>query len=409
MVACFNFSKKQLRFSNSVVLCYIVSNRLNMNHLLIPKKSKSGLLLMLVLFLVITSCEKDKEQSTYNYFVSSQKLKTITASQAISIMNLVPTNDPGIQRIIDSAKYDVEVYKVIYKTTFKGSEINASGLICIPDASKSFPILSFQNGTNTLHADAPSQNLINLQYTLLQSMGSDGYIILMADYLGFGESEQILHPYYHRASSDAAVMDLINACDEFLSDAKVKALDDGTLYLMGYSQGGWATLSALAALEGNMGFTKDIIAASCGAGAYNVPAVAEYIFQLQVYPSPFYLPYFIESHIRDGFLNEPLQKYFNEPYASLIPDLFDGTKSGSTIDHYLNDTVTALITPDLINNFETGTDFQSLHTELSENSVEAWPTAVKLLFFHGKADDNVPSFESQHIYDDFLQKGVLPN
>lgn len=367
------------------------------------------LIIAVIISAVFSSCESDKDEQQYDYLVSSQRVRTINVEQVRSVFNLISSVYPEVQDFIGSAVYDVHVYKVVYKTVFKDTELNASGIICLPDASGNFPLLSFQNGTNTLHSNAPSVNLLDAMFTALQSMSSLGYIILMADYLGFGESTQILHPYYHRESNDAAVADLIHASEEFFIHEKVKALDDGSLFLMGYSQGGWATLSALYALENDQLLTQDIIAASCGAGAYDVIEVAGYIFQLDEYPAPFYLPYFVESHIRNGFLDDELQKFFNEPYASLIPGLFDGSKSGGAINAELTDSVRLLITPNLRENFESGEDFISLRNELSVNSVEAWPSETKLMFFHGEEDNDVPSFESYHIFEAFIQQGMDPS
>ncbi|MBN2610701.1 MAG: hypothetical protein JXB00_04015 [Bacteroidales bacterium] len=363
--------------------------------------------LLLILFL-IWSCEKDKEQTEYDSLVSYQKLKTIKVADAKLWLGYI--NIPGldVQRIIDNTQYDVEIYKLVYKVTFKGSEIKASGIVCLPNSPQSFPLLSFQNGTNTAGSKAPSNDVFSLQYTLLQSLSGNGYIILMADYLGFGESQQILHPYYHRESNDSAVLGLVAACDEFLAYGDVRASGNGHLFLMGYSQGGWATLSALQALEQNLPVGKEIMAVSCGAGAYNVTDVARYIFQLDAYPAPFYLPYFIESHIRNGFLEGPLQKYFNEPYAGMIPGLFDGVKDGGSINGQLTDSVRLLLNPAMIENFENGTEYQNLRNELANNSVEAWSALSRIMFFHGRADDNVPSFESQNIYNAFLDEGVSP-
>ena len=362
--------------------------------------------LLVFLFLLVLSCEQDKNNKQYEYYLSSQKLKSISVEQAKSVLGLLKLTNPEAQDIIDKILYNTDVYKIVYKTKFKGSEIKASGIICVPVASGSFPLLSFQNGTNILKSDAPSLSLFNPMYTLLQSMSGNGYIILMPDYLGFGESGQILHPYYHRESSDASVIDLINASDEFLSDNEVSATGNNKLFLMGYSQGGWATLSALESLESDPYETKDIMAASCGAGAYDVVETARYILQLDMYPAPFYLPYFIESHIRNGFLDESLQKYFNEPYASRIPELFDGTKSGGAINAELNDSVSVLVTSGLWQNFDTGSDFLTLREDLGINSVAAWPSGKMLMFFHGEADDNVPSFESHNIYNAFRQQGL---
>jgi pimeloyl-ACP methyl ester carboxylesterase len=333
-------------------------------------------------------------------------MDSITIDQTKAAFSIVSALYPETQGMIDNVLFDIDVYRIVYKTTFKGSELNASGIICVPDASGSFPVLSLQNGTNTLHSNAPSLNPTNPGFKLIQSMSSFGYIILIPDYLGFGESAQILHPYFHRESNDASVIDLIYACDEFLINNEIMAEDNGQLLLMGYSQGGWATLSALSTLEKDLSLEKEILAASCGAGAYDMIEVARHIFQQDTYTAPYYLPYFIESHIRNGLLNEPLQKYFNEPYASLIPGLFDGNHSGGAINDQLTDSVKLLLTANLMMNFETATEFQSLREELSLNSVEAWPASTRILFFHGDADDDVPAFQSYHIYDAFMQQGL---
>ena len=367
------------------------------------------LFVFITLVTFFTSCEKEKEEEQQDHLVSSEKIDSITVDETRAAFNIVSSFYPEAQNMIDNAIYDIDVYKIVYKTTFKGSEMNASGIICVPDASGDFPMLSFQNGTNTLHSNAPSLNPPNALFKLLQSMGSFGYIILMTDYLGFGESTQILHPYYHRESNDDAVVDLIRACDELLIMNGIMALDNGQLFLMGYSQGAWATLSALNALEKDFSVEKEILAASCGAGAYDMIEVSKHIFQLDEYRAPYYLPYFIESHIRNGLLNESLQKYFNEPYASLIPGLFDGSKSGGAINGQLTDNVQLLVTTNLLENFETGTDFRSLREELSMNSVQAWSSNTRLMFFHGDADKDVPPFESYHIYDAFIQQGLSPS
>ncbi len=365
-------------------------------------------LLSVILITGFVSCEKDEEEKPKVYLVSSDKIDSITVDEATAVFSFVASLYPDAQGMIENAMYDIEVYRIEYKTLFRGSELNASGIVCVPDNSGDFPMLSFQNGTNTLHSNAPSLNPPNPLFKLLQSMSAFGYIILIPDYLGFGASSQMLHPYYHRESTDASVIDLIRACDELLADDKLLALDNGQLFLMGYSQGAWATLSALNELEKNLAVQKQIVAASCGAGAYDMTEIAKHIFQLEEYPSPYYLPYFIESHIRNGLLDEPLQKYFNEPYASLIPGLFDGSNSGGAINAQLTDSVRLMLTGNLIENFETGTEFQSLREELSANSVEAWSSPTRLIFFHGDADTDVPSFESYRIYDAFIQQGLSP-
>ena len=57
-------------------------------------------------------------------------------------------------------------------------------------------------------------------------------------------------------------------------------------------------------------------------------------------------------------LTDPLDKFFNEPYAGSIPELFNGTYSNMQVNADLNDTISRLLTPDLIENFSRGLIFK---------------------------------------------------
>lgn len=179
--------------------------------------------------------------------------------------------------------------------------------------------------------------------------------------------------------------------------------------MMGYSQGGWATLSAFKTLEENNTTGLNPVAASCGAGAYNLVDVAVDILSRPTYGSPVYLPYFIESHQRNGLLNTSLSLYFNKPYLDSIPKLFNGNRYLGTINNGLNDTIARLMTPEIIRNFTTDPSFEPLRSELNANSVFPWPLQGKLLFVHGTADPVVPVSESQNIVTEFRALGADEN
>ena len=86
---------------------------------------------------------------------------------------------------------DVTVYKIVYKTTVNNQEINASGLVCVPATPGDYPVLSFQNGTNTVNAYAPSQFPSDYSYQMIELIASLGYIVVISDYPGFGASASI--------------------------------------------------------------------------------------------------------------------------------------------------------------------------------------------------------------------------
>jgi pimeloyl-ACP methyl ester carboxylesterase len=239
-------------------------------------------------------------------------------------------------------------------------------------------------------------------------LASNGYIVLIPDYIGFGASENFIHPYYHRSSSNNAVIDLIHAFDEMKLRDNVLATSSATTYLIGYSQGGWATLSALDEIENGPATGIEVAAASCGAGAYDLIAMSNYILDLETFPGPHYLPYFIYSQQVMGLILEPLSTFFKSPYTERIPELFNGNYSNSEVNAQLTNTIGDLLTDNLINNFQTGQEFDGLRERLIENSIDAWNTNTALHFYHGTDDSNVPPEQSSLIYDAFINAGSDP-
>lgn len=361
----------------------------------------------ILIVLVEFSCEKkENDTPTFSYIVNYEFIKTIPVSSIVTTLSLLSIQYPEASSLQSSAQYDVQVYKLTYKTHYKTEEINVSGLICIPNANEAFPLISFQNGTNTLNANAASMNPNSILFLYLESFAGCGYVLVIPDYIGFGASSQFVHPYYVNEPTTNAVVDLMKATKEFLSSDLVDARLNNNNYLMGYSQGGWSTLCTFKRLEEGTD-SIPVMAASCGAGAYNLINAADYIASQVTYTSPLYLPYYIYSHQQYGSISESLNLFFNEPYASRIPGLFDGLHDDFQINSQLNDTISSLLKPEFISaltNPNIGADnYANFRSDLINNSVSAWAINGNLHFYHGNADDQVPVTESRNIYQDFLQ------
>ncbi len=368
-----------------------------------------SLAILLIVSLFSTSgCKKESSDQTpkNEVLVSYQKILSYPVATIKQQLGVYQPIYPDAIPIVNNSVYGVDVYKITYNTKYKGENILASGLVCMPQSTESFPIISFQNGTNTRRTDCPSVNPSNYYYTLMEYMAGNGYIIAFPDYVGFGVSAQILHPYYERETTDRAVIDMLRACHELLGETTIQVKSNGEYFLMGYSQGGWSTLSALQNIETNYSSTIPVKATSCGAGAYDLMAMSDYVLAQQVYPGPLYLPYFIYSQQLFGAQNDPLSKFFNEPYASHIPVLFNGTYSNDQVDAQLNDTISKLLTSNMITNFSSGADFAQLRSLLVKNSVTAWVPISKIQFYHGTADLNVPPAQSLLMYNSFINLGV---
>lgn len=134
----------------------------------------------------------------------------------------------------NEVQYGVSVYRLIYHTTYQGREINASGLVCVPqNMAAPAPVISAQHGTIFTHQDAPS----NFQgLSGFELFASAGYVMLIPDYIGFGASKEILHPYYDQQHSALAVVDMIKAAKTLYKQHNIPVSDK--LFLVGYSEGG---------------------------------------------------------------------------------------------------------------------------------------------------------------------------
>lgn len=359
-------------------------------------------------FLFLVSCTKEQNgspESDYTYLVEFDKKHTLQKNIIIATQAAVALQYPEMTRLKDSTNYSVDVYEIVYKTKYKDQEILASGLACIPAEKGIFPILSVQNGTNTAHDRAPTENSGNSTFLLLQGLAGNGYILLLPDYIGFGASDTIVHPYYVKEPTTRAVLDLIRATREFIDYHSEEAVYSQDCYLAGYSQGGWATLATLYEMEQMEDDNFNIKATSCGAGAYDLTSVTDYILELDTFPGPYYLPYYMYSHQQYGMITDPMQKYFQEPYASMIPELFDGSLSNIEVKDELTDSIPALLTAHFMEHFSHGAEYEEIRADMLINSVSSWKTSSKLRFYHGTNDAHVPPSQSKNIFQDFQSAG----
>ena len=165
--------------------------------------------LLIVIFsgLFLNSCtKKDTPVTPANqYLISNEfKLGMTVAEVKTSLQSYIP--EMGL--VGSLLQSDIEVQKIIYKTTFQNNKIQASGLVCLPKTVGNYPVLCFQNGTNTLHSDAPTENPTGDMVSMLESVASMGFIVVIPDYIGFGASAQLPHPYLHAESTTQSILDI---------------------------------------------------------------------------------------------------------------------------------------------------------------------------------------------------------
>ncbi len=369
------------------------------------KMNRIYLLLAVFAVLLLNSCTKNDVPVTvtYQHFISSEVKTTITKDSALANFTKLSPDAAFIGGFI---KYDTEVQKVIYKTTLKDNNIQASGLVCLPKTPGNYPVLSFQNGTMTLHSDAPSESYNDDLYKIIESIASMGFIVTIPDYIGFGASSNIPHPYLDAKSSTQSILDLLWASKELESSDKIVAKPTKDLFIFGYSLGGWATMQLQKTIEKNYASEFNLVASSCGAGPYSLEYMNSYIVGLDKYPMPYFLAYLLNSFHTIGSFSNPLSDFFQEPYATNIPGLFDGEHSGGSINAALTTQLSSLLTPEYIAGYATSSKYEQERSALTANSIVAWNTTIPTRLYHGELDDYIPFSLSEKMLNDFRAKGV---
>ena len=363
------------------------------------------ILILILAGLFLNSCNQNNDpvKPENKYFLSSELKSSITKQEAIANFTALAPEAAAIGAFI---KTDIKVQSLTYRTSFQNNNIEASGLVCLPKTAGNYPVLSFQNGTNTLHSDAPSVAFNNDLYKIIESIATMGFIVVIPDYIGFGASSQLPHPYMDAKSTTQSILDMLRATKEYGTVDSIVAKPTKDLFIFGYSQGGWSTMELQKDIEKNYPSEFNLVASSCGAGPYSIEYLNNLIISQTQYPSPNFLAYVLNAYHTIGNFSNPLTDFFNEPYASSIPGLFDGLHSGGEINSQLTTNLINLLTPEYRNEFASNAKFAQARSAFIANSITAWNTTTPTHLYHGTNDEVVPYSMSEKMLADFQTAGA---
>lgn len=326
--------------------------------------------------------------------VNSELLGTYTADQlkgrysgATSFLRLL-------------TQYGIKVYRLTYNTiNTDGRAIVASGAVLVPQTTQALPLLSMQHGTISGDEQAPSYYRSSSEvYTFGSVFSSVGYIVAAPDYIGYGASNNLPHPYEHNASLASASLDMLRATKEFLADEKINW--NQKLYTAGYSEGGYATMALHKKLEAEALTEFNLMASSAGAGAYDKPAFMRYIVNTRTQGSTDYNRLYLWvllTYDRVYGLNRPASYYFKEPYASRVTANGRNALINVSFNEALTDTFRQAV--------QTGTDADFIRA-VQDNDIHDWKPLAPTRLYHGDADSTVFYFNTQNAYDAMQKRGA---
>nr|WP_316642242.1 prolyl oligopeptidase family serine peptidase [uncultured Roseateles sp.] len=296
-------------------------------------------------------------------FKTAARLNSISAADIAIALREAGDKAPDVV-----PKYEVTNYRIEYLTLdATGKEVLASALVSVPvkPANALSPVLAYQHGTTMRNAEVPSNHAVASEAAVV--MASSGYIVIAADYVGYGASKGVPHPYLLAAPSAAVVMDLLTATRYWRQTSKI--LDNRQLFLGGYSEGGYVTMAAHRTLQQSTSpLRSQLVTAVTGAGPYSVEVTMDQLLDRVRIANPKIAPLLYPSLFK--LLSDTVRRDVRE---LLLKELMsadaDVTFTPQFIDNYLADDSVAM----------------DVHS-----NVHNWKPAVPTRLYHGRDDRTVP-------------------
>ncbi len=362
---------------------------------------------VLLILSVCCTINKTEEQSVLKSYRTLTPV-TVTVDmidQIIKDLNYSDFKDNTIRQLII---YPVKVYKITYRTNYKGTDIFASGAVTIPEMDGVFPILSFHHGTIFKDSRAPSRygggDKMEAETAMNIIFGSTGFICASPDLIGYGDSTKELHPYHLFDPTVKASIDMLRAVKELC--VKLGKEVSGQYFLTGYSEGGYAAMAVQKEIQLNHSDEFPVAAASIGAGAYYLSQTITGMLNNNTLISPAYISFIITAYNEYYGWGRDLSGVFRDPYFSRI---YSGILTGDLFQDQINDQLTErssnLFTNQFLSDFR-GSGEEQLKAALSENNLYSdWSPRVQTRLYHGSRDNLIPPFNSENAYITFKQAG----
>jgi fermentation-respiration switch protein FrsA (DUF1100 family) len=227
-------------------------------------------------------------------------------------------------------------------------------------------------------------------------LASSGFIVAAPDYIGYGVSKHLEHPYEHASSLATASLDMLRASKEFFTKNKINY--NNQLFVAGYSEGGYATMALHKLIEEQYPQEFTVTASAPGAGAYNKSAFAKDILNSDK-PLSFINSYLwvLQTYNTVYSLNRPYSYFLNQPYAKSV----ESKGLEAEVSQYPKQLFTQQFREEVLLNKDA-----AMLKAFKDNDIYDWKPVAPVLLLHGTDDDFVPFYNSQSAYDAMRAKGA---
>ncbi len=249
-------------------------------------------------------------------------------------------------------------------------------------------------------------------------------LLIMPDYIGYGETKDMVHPYLNHEVCAINSIDALEAgCKVFekMKDKGTKMEDDWKLYVLGASQGGGNALAVHKYLDTHLDLANKwrFDYSYCCAGPYSPSATMDFYYLVGNLTYPVILPIVIKSMLYcypDIMGKWKEEDFYSDEYLKVkdeMDKLFAAKQMNSTdliakLKELLgkdNITVNDLLSKEALNKNSEMT--KALYECLDKNDLtKGWTPVHKIKLYHSQIDDIVPYTNAQALVGQFGEDKV---
>jgi pimeloyl-ACP methyl ester carboxylesterase len=257
-------------------------------------------------------------------------------------------------------------------------------------------------------------------------IASTGYAVAMADYEGLGDNFSP-QPYVHGASLAQQVIDMLRASRTIINETTSPCTWNSQLFLMGYSEGGYVTMTATRELQLNHANEFTVTASAPLSGPHDLSGVMRTLMlSNNTSMAPYFLPFLLTGYnyaygLQTSIFNPGLT--MGSPFNTTLPLLFKGTTQSDEISVAMGMNFSSnppgivpksVLITSFINQLNTDTFTGSAYDFLrrndsyrvSQNDISIWKPTVPILMLHHIDDELVPYTNSKEAFINFSSVGA---
>ncbi|WP_422080153.1 alpha/beta hydrolase family protein [Ulvibacterium sp.] len=372
-------------------------------------KNKLIALLILGSITALNACSKgDSVPVVVVDPASTERGALISYQQTGSLAaNKIASNGRTIGDVSTFTTNDVTFYRVIYNSLYNGEPTQVSGLVMIPqNTATALPLIQHHHGTIIPESGSEGEVPSNYRGGITENnvetsfigavMASNGYVVSLPDYAGYGETSHLEHPYtVHHELAEVSV-DMIRAAKNLLNELSIGF--SNAVFLTGWSEGGGAGLATHKYLQLNYPGEFTVKGSSLFAGPYDYSAFFSDILENNAQAWDNLSIYSWSTYALNKFMASSNQSN-QDIWSYAVANQMDALYVPSNIPNEVFEAT-------FIQNFNNGNNTAFIEAIQENSLLEDWAPVGSLFFHSGTADAIVPHYNSINAHAQFQSVGA---